>query len=78
MPGARDAIERMLPLLGLEGITRRPMSEAGEEAPALLRERDEASAARDFERADSARDRLAELGWEVRDSAEGSKLVRRG
>ncbi len=26
----------------------------------------------------TARDRLAELGWEVRDSAEGSKLVRRG
>jgi cysteinyl-tRNA synthetase len=77
VPGARDAIERMLPLLGLEGI---PSSddEAEEEALELLRERDEARAARDFERADNARDRLAEMGWEVRDSAEGSKLVRRG
>ncbi|MDX6587814.1 MAG: cysteinyl-tRNA synthetase [Solirubrobacterales bacterium] len=77
VPGARAALERMLPLLGLEGILASD-EEAGEEAQALLRERDEARAARDFERADNARDRLAELGWEVRDSAEGSKLVRRG
>ena len=77
VPGARDALERMLPLLGLEGILSSD-DEAGEEALELLRERDEARAARDFERADNARDRLAELGWEVRDSAEGSKLVRRG
>ena len=77
VPGARDALERMLPLLGLEGLLASD-DEAGEEAQELLRERDEARAARDFERADSARDRLAELGWEVRDSAEGSKLVRRG
>jgi cysteinyl-tRNA synthetase len=77
VPGARDAVEGMLPLLGLEGVLSSD-EEAGEEAQALLRERDEARAARDFARADSARDRLAELGWEVRDSAEGSKLVRRG
>ena len=77
VPGAREALERMLPLLGLEGLLAED-DEAGEDAQALLRERDEARAARDFERADAARDRLAELGWEVRDSAEGSKLVRRG
>ncbi len=78
VPGARNALERVLPLLGLEGILASDDEEAGEEAQALLRERDEARASRDFERADNARDRLAELGWEVRDSAEGSKLVRRG
>ena len=77
VPGAREALERVLPLLGLEGLLAED-DEAGEDAQALLRERDEARAARDFERADAARDRLAELGWEVRDSAEGSKLVRRG
>ena len=77
VPGAREALERVLPLLGLEALLAED-DEAGEDAQALLRERDEARAARDFERADAARDRLAALGWEVRDSAEGSKLVRRG
>ena len=77
VPGARDAIGRMLPLLGLEGLLEAGDA-AGEDAQELLRERDEARAAKDFERADRARDRLAELGWEVRDSAQGSKLVRRG
>ena len=77
VPGAREALERMLPLLGLEGVLAAE-EEVGAEAQELLRERDEARAARDFERADNARDRLAELGWEVRDTAQGSKLVRRG
>jgi cysteinyl-tRNA synthetase len=40
-------------------------------------EREEARASRDFERADAIRDRLAELGWTVRDSVEGPKLVPR-
>ncbi len=40
-----------------------------------LSEREEARAAKDFARADEIRDRLAELGWEVRDSAEGAQLV---
>jgi cysteinyl-tRNA synthetase len=38
-------------------------------------EREEARAAKDFERADALRDQLAEIGWEVRDSAEGPSLV---
>ena len=37
-----------------------------------------ARAERDFDRADEIRDRLGELGWEVRDTAEGARLVRRG
>jgi cysteinyl-tRNA synthetase len=69
----------MLELLGLGTLTRPDEGEeAGEEAEALLAEREEARATRDFERADRIRDRLAELGWEVRDSAEGARLVRRG
>ena len=48
------------------------------EAEKLLEEREAARAAKDFERADEIRDRLAELGWEVRDSADGAKLVPRG
>jgi cysteinyl-tRNA synthetase len=39
--------------------------------------REEARAARDFERADAIRERLAEMGWTVRDSAEGPSLVPR-
>src|SRR5688572_22432576 len=77
VPGAREALERMLPLLGLEGLLTDD-DEAPNEARELLVERNAARAERDFERADAARDRLSELGWEVRDSAEGSKLVRRG
>jgi cysteinyl-tRNA synthetase len=51
---------------------------ADDEVGALLEEREEARAARDFARADEIRDRLAKLGWEVRDSPEGAKLVPRG
>jgi cysteinyl-tRNA synthetase len=50
---------------------------ADDEAEGLLREREQARAAKDFERADAIRDRLAELGWEVRDSADGARLVPR-
>ena len=40
-------------------------------------ERERARAAKDFGRADAIRDELAGLGWEVRDSADGPRLVRR-
>jgi cysteinyl-tRNA synthetase len=40
-----------------------------------MEEREAARAEKDFERADEIRDELAELGWEVRDSADGAKLV---
>ena len=43
----------------------------------LLAEREQARAAKDFDRADQIRDQLAELGWEVRDEAGGARLVRR-
>jgi cysteinyl-tRNA synthetase len=66
----------MLGLVGLESLAATE-AVADQEAEALLAEREEARAAKDFERADRIRDRLAELGWEVRDSAEGAKLVRR-
>ena len=62
------------------GSIRWPRPEEGprREAEALLAEREEARAAKDFERADEIRDRLAELGWEVRDSADGARLVPKG
>ncbi len=41
-------------------------------------EREQARAAKDFGRADEIRDELAALGWTVRDSADGPRLVPKG
>jgi cysteinyl-tRNA synthetase len=72
--GAPEAVREMLALVGLESLAE--VEQAGDaEAEELLAEREEARAAKDFIRADEIRDRLAELGWEVRDSADGAKLV---
>ena len=70
---ARDARAR-------SGSSRspRPRRAPDEEAERLLAEREEARAAKDFERADEIRDRLAELGWEVRDAEGGARLVPKG
>ncbi len=73
---AAAALGEMLALVGLSSLAQPDQgAEADEEAEKLLGERRAARAAKDFGRADEIRDRLAELGWEVRDSAEGAKLV---
>jgi cysteinyl-tRNA synthetase len=74
--GARAALEEMLPLLGLESLLA-PAEVADPEAERLLAEREEARSARDFDRADRLRDELAEHGYEVRDTPEGARLVRK-
>jgi cysteinyl-tRNA synthetase len=75
-PDAAQSLAEMLDLVGLSSLTRPDQgAEADEEAEKLLEERQEARAAKDFGRADEIRDRLAELGWEVRDGADGAKLV---
>jgi cysteinyl-tRNA synthetase len=76
LAGAPSALREMLALLGLESLAEAGRS-ADPEAEALLAERQEARAARDFARADEIRDRLAALGWEVRDAADGARLVPR-
>jgi len=76
VPGASEALLEMLELVGLSSLTQPDEgAEADEEAEALLAEREEARATKDFARADEIRDRLAERGWEVRDSADGARLV---
>jgi cysteinyl-tRNA synthetase len=76
---AVGVLAEMLDLVGLDTLTRPDEgAEADDEAEKLLREREAARAAKDFQRADEMRDRLAELGWEVRDGAEGAKLVPKG
>jgi cysteinyl-tRNA synthetase len=76
LAGARGALAELLPLLGLEALLEGG-EEADPEAERLLEEREGARADRDFERADRIRDELAQRGWEVRDTPEGARLVRR-
>jgi cysteinyl-tRNA synthetase len=76
-PGAAGAALQMVELLGLESLAS-PDEGADEEAERLLAEREEARTAKDFERADEIRDRLGELGWEVRDAEGGARLVPKG
>jgi len=73
---AAVALAEMLELIGLCSLTQPDQGvEADSAAQQLMQEREEARAARDFARADQLRDELAELGWTVRDSAEGPQLV---
>jgi len=75
---AAQAIAEMLDLVGLSTLTQPDEGvEADHEAQKLMEEREEARVAKDFAKADELRDRLAELGWEVRDSADGPQLVPR-
>jgi len=76
LAGARGILEELLPLLGLESLLSEEEA-APVEAEELLTQRQDARAAKDFDRADTLRDQLAEMGWEVRDEAEGARLVRR-
>ena len=76
LPGAREVLTELLPLLGLESLLGEE-EEAPAEALGLLAEREEARKAKDFDRADALRDQLVEMGWEVRDEAGGARLVRR-
>jgi cysteinyl-tRNA synthetase len=76
LPGVREVLAELLPLLGLESVLAAGEAEGGPgaEARELLAERDRARAERDFARADEIRDRLAALGWEVRDTPAGARL----
>ena len=76
LPGARGVLDELLPLLGLESLLGEEEG-APPEALELLADREGARKAKDFERADSLRDQLAEMGWEARDEAGGARLVRR-
>lgn len=74
--GASAALVEMLDLVGLGSLAEGDSGDGpGEEATALLEERNKARADKDFARADEIRDELAGLGWEVRDSPEGASLV---
>ena len=77
LAGAHAALEEMLSVVGLETLAAAGTEPADPEAQALVDERDEARAAGDFERADRLRDELARRGFDVRDTPDGGRLVRR-
>ena len=78
LAGSGTALAGMLDLVGLGSLAE--SGEGGPDAAALelLDARNAARESKDWARADEIRDQLAELGWEVRDGAEGARLVPRG
>ena len=68
-------LREMLGVLALENLLEVRDVSLPAEAIALLDQRREARAQRDWAMADQLRERLHALGWEVRDNAEGSELV---
>jgi cysteinyl-tRNA synthetase len=73
---ASRAVAEMLELVALSTLTQPEKgAESDERASQLMQEREEARAAKDFARADELREELAEMGWIVRDSADGPSLV---
>ena len=73
---AVPVLVEMLDLVGLSTLTQPDEgAETDEIARDLMAEREQARAEKDFQRADEIRDRLAGMGWTVRDSADGPSLV---
>lgn len=68
-------LREMLWLLGLEGLLEQVKVEIPAEVRALAQAREQARSKKDFQAADRLRERLRELGWEVRDSPGGPQLI---
>jgi cysteinyl-tRNA synthetase len=75
-PVGAGPLEEMLWTLGLDNLLDADEDAPDAEAERLLAEREEARAAKDFAAADARRDELAALGWQVRDTPDGPRLVR--
>jgi cysteinyl-tRNA synthetase len=69
-----ELLRRALAVFGLESLAE--SEEAPPEIVALAEERVTARAARDFEAADRLRAEIEAAGWDVRDEADGFRLVR--
>jgi cysteinyl-tRNA synthetase len=74
LEAAIATLTELFAVLGVQLAARATASDL--EAEALLAEREEARAARDWERADALRDRLAVLGFSIKDTAQGPHLGR--
>jgi cysteinyl-tRNA synthetase len=74
--GAGDAdLREMLGVLGLENLLEPAVLQVPPLAQELSDARERARAARDYAESDRLRERLAELGWEVRDGPQGPELL---
>jgi cysteinyl-tRNA synthetase len=67
-------LREMLGVLGLEALLA-PTVQAPAEVRELAEQRERARGERDFAAADGLRERIAALGWEVRDGDEGFELL---
>jgi cysteinyl-tRNA synthetase len=70
-----ELLRRGLAVFGLAALSE--SEEAPPEIAALAEERVRARAARDFDAADRLRVEIEAAGWDVRDEADGFRLVRR-
>ena len=61
--------------LRLDAVEAKKPRVISDEALALVQERDQARATRDWKRSDELRDQLTALGFEVRDTPRGTELV---
>ncbi len=77
LAGAHPALAWMLELVGLQTLATSAGEAPDAEVEGLMQEREAARAARDFELADRIREQLASRGYEVRDTPQGPRLVRR-
>jgi cysteinyl-tRNA synthetase len=68
-------LPEMLRVIGLENLLE--IEKPPPEAIAKLEKREAARQAKDFATADASRDELEQMGWTVRDTADGPRLVRR-
>jgi len=68
-----ELLRRALGVFGLESLAEE--AEAPADVVELAEQRQAARAAREFEEADRLRAQLENLGWEVRDTADGYRLV---
>jgi cysteinyl-tRNA synthetase len=75
-PSGDADLREMLDVLALANLLDAPpRPEPPAEVRELLADRQRARAQRDFAEADRIRDRLRELGWEVRDGPDGPELI---
>jgi hypothetical protein len=59
------------------GLQQKPAGEAPEEVLALVEDREAARARGDWATSDALRDRIADLGWQIRDTATGPQVLPR-
>jgi cysteinyl-tRNA synthetase len=73
-PSGAEDLREMLDVLALANLLEVPQVEPPAEVAELVKQREEARAARDFAQSDALREQLRGLGWEVRDGPGGSEV----